>query len=164
MINHSFDWHNTYWGESGSKDSQRGYTWGMIKISPSIQLDEHELEFSFIRSSGPGGQNINKVSTAVQLQFNVRASPSLPEEVKQRLVRLAGKRLSNEGVLTIEARQFRTQERNRQVAQARLIRLIQVAAVPPKPRRKTRPSRASILRRLEAKRRRGEIKRMRHEA
>jgi ribosome-associated protein len=133
----------------------------VIEITPVIQIDEDELEFSFIRSSGPGGQNVNKVSTAVQLRFNVTESPSLPQEVKLRLVRLAGKRLSSEGILIIEARQFRSQEQNRQAALDRLVRLVRQAAEPPLRRRKTRPTQASILRRLASKRKRGERKRLR---
>jgi ribosome-associated protein len=133
----------------------------MIEITPSIQIDEQEIELVFIRSPGPGGQNVNKVSSTVQLRFNVRETPSLPVEVKQRLIKLAGKRLTSEGILIIEARQYRSQERNRQAAQQRLIRLIQQAVEPPKPRHKTKPTHASTLRRLESKRKRGEIKRMR---
>jgi ribosome-associated protein len=136
----------------------------MIEITPSIQIDEQELEFIFIRSTGPGGQNVNKVSTAVQLRFNVRASNSLSEEVKQRLVRLAGKRMTYEGMLIIEARQYRSQEQNRQAALERLVRLIQQALEPPKPRHRTRPTQAAIMRRLESKRKRGEIKRMRRDS
>jgi ribosome-associated protein len=136
----------------------------MIEITPSIQIDEQELDFVFIRSPGPGGQNVNKVSSAVQLRFNARESPALPQEVKQRLFKLAGRRLTSEGILIIEARQYRSQEQNRQAAKERLRRLIQQAAVPPKPRRKTRPTRASILLRLEAKRKRSKIKRMRRDA
>jgi len=136
----------------------------MIKITPSIQIDDEEIDLNFIRSPGPGGQNVNKVSSAVQLRFNVQRSPSLPQDVKQRLIKLAGKRLSSEGVLTIEARQYRSQDRNRQAALERLVRLIQQACNPPKPRHKTRPTRAAILRRLETKRKRSEIKRMRHDA
>ncbi len=135
----------------------------MIEITPTIQIDEQELEFDFTRSTGPGGQNVNKVSTAVQLRFDISASKSLPEQLKQRLGRLAGKRMTSEGILIIEARQYRSQERNRQAALERLIRLIQQAAEPPKPRRKTRPTRASILKRLETKRKRSEIKRSRRE-
>ncbi len=135
----------------------------MIEITPTIQIDEQELEFDFTRSTGPGGQNVNKVSTAVQLRFDLSASKSLPEQLKQRLGRLAGKRMTSEGILIIEARQYRSQERNRQAALERLIRLIQQAAEPPKPRRKTRPTRASILKRLETKRKRSEIKRSRRE-
>lgn len=136
----------------------------MIKITPSIQIDDEEIDLNFIRSPGPGGQNVNKVSSAVQLRFNVQRSPSLPQDVKQRLIKLAGKRLSSEGVLIIEARQFRSQDRNRQAALERLVRLIQQACNPPKPRHKTRPTQAAILRRLETKRKRSEIKRMRHDA
>lgn len=136
----------------------------MIEITPSIQIDEQEIEFAFIRSPGPGGQNVNKVSSAVQLRFNVRESPSLPEGVKQRLVRLAGKRMTSDGILIIEARQYRSQERNRQTAQERLIRLIQQVVEPPKPRHKTEPTHASIRRRLESKRKRSEIKHMRRDS
>src|SRR5512139_3601164 len=100
----------------------------MIEITPSIQIDEQEIDYDFIRSTGPGGQNVNKVSTAVQLRFNVNESAALPQEVKARLARLAGKRLTSEGILIIEARQYRSQERNRLAAQSRLIRLIQQAA------------------------------------
>lgn len=136
----------------------------MIKITPSIHINDEEIELNFIRSPGPGGQNVNKVSSAVQLRFNVQGSPSIPQDVKQRLIKLAGKRLSSEGVLIIEARQYRLQDRNRQAALERLVRLVQQACVPPKPRHKTRPSHAAILRRLETKRKRSEIKRMRHDA
>jgi ribosome-associated protein len=136
----------------------------MVKITPSIQINDEEIELNFIRSPGPGGQNVNKVSSAVQLRFNVQGSPSLPQDVKQRVIKLAGKRLSTEGVLIFEARQYRSQERNRQAALERLVRLILHASEPPKPRHKTRPTRAAILRRLETKRKRSEIKRMRRAA
>jgi ribosome-associated protein len=136
----------------------------MIEITPSIKLDEQEIEFVFIRSPGPGGQNVNKVSSSVQLRFNAQGSPSISTEVQQRLTRLAGRRMTSEGILIIEARQFRSQERNRQAALARLVRLIQQAAEPPKPRHKTSPTRTSVLRRLEAKRKRSETKRLRRDS
>jgi len=136
----------------------------MIDITPSIQIDEQEIEFVFIRSTGPGGQNVNKVSSAVQLRFNVQKSPSIPQEVKLRLVRLAGKRLTSDGVLIIEARQYRSQEQNRQAARERFVRLIRQATIPPKPRYKTKPTHASTLRRLETKRKRSEIKRLRRDS
>ncbi len=130
----------------------------MIHISQGIVIEEDELHFDFLRASGPGGQNVNKVSTAVRLRFNVYTSSSLPEDVRARLKGLAGKRLGEDGVLSIEARRFRTQEANRRDAVGRLVRLIQEAAEEPKARRKTRPPAASRLRRLEAKRRRGQAK------
>jgi ribosome-associated protein len=133
----------------------------MIYISPTIQLDEREIELDFVRSPGPGGQNVNKVSSAVQLRFDVQNSPSLPEDVRQRLAKLSGKRLTSDGILVLEAHQYRTQEQNRQVAIDRLVRLVQQASRPTRPRIKTRPSRAAIQRRLEAKRKRSEIKRQR---
>ncbi len=136
----------------------------MIEISPTLQLPEEEIQTVFVRSPGPGGQNVNKVSSAVQLRFNVWASPSLPDAVKQRLVRLAGRRLTSNGILIIEARQYRSQERNRQAAVERLVRLIRQALKPPKPRRRTQPTRASQIRRLETKRKHGENKRMRRES
>jgi ribosome-associated protein len=132
-----------------------------IKVTPLIAIPEEELHFDFVRASGPGGQNVNKVATAAQLRFDVRNSPSLPEEVRVRLERLAGRRMTEEGVLVIEASRFRSQEQNRQDALERLARLLRQAAVPPRRRRKTRPTLASKQKRLEEKRRRGEIKRLR---
>jgi ribosome-associated protein len=133
----------------------------MIKVTNSIYLDEDELQESFIRASGPGGQNVNKVESAVQLRFDVRNSPSLPEDVKERLERIAGKRLTNDGVLIITAQRFRMQERNREDAVNRLVELVRQATERPKPRRPTRPTLASKKRRLEAKGRRSEIKKWR---
>ena len=140
---------------------QGGYTYHMLEITPEIQLDDDEIQLAYIRAHGPGGQNINKVSTAVQLRFNVKASPSLPQEVKQRLVRLAGNRLTSEGILIIVSRQYRSQEQNRQAAFERLTRLVRQASQPLKPRHKTKPTRESVIRRLATKRKRSEIKRMR---
>jgi len=133
----------------------------MIRITDKIAIDAREIEESFIRASGPGGQNVNKLNTAVQLRFDVRASPSLPEPVRARLERLAGSRLTKDGVLVITAQRHRTQERNRDDALARLIDLIRRAAVPPTPRRPTRPTMAARARRLEGKKRRSGIKRLR---
>lgn len=134
----------------------------MIAIPPNIELDEAELEFSFIRASGPGGQNVNKVATAVQMRFDARRSPSLPNDVSIRLQKLAGSRLTGEGVIVITANRFRTQERNRADAVERLVELIARAAEPPPPpRKKTRPTRASKERRLGEKTRRGAVKAMR---
>ena len=132
----------------------------MIEISPTLSIDERELEFDYVRASGPGGQNVNKVSTAVQLRFDVRGS-SLPEEVKARLVKVAGKRVTSDGVLVIEAKSFRTQEKNKEDAIARFVALMRRSQERPKPRRKTRPTQRSVEKRLESKKRRGEIKRMR---
>jgi ribosome-associated protein len=133
----------------------------MIEISPTLHLDEEEVEYIPLRSSGPGGQNVNKVSTAIQLRFDVLGSASIPLEVKQRLVRLAGRRLTSDGVLIIKAQQYRTQEQNRQAALERLKHLILQASQPPRPRHRTKPSRSAILRRLESKRKRSDLKRMR---
>ena len=136
----------------------------MVEITPSIRLNEEELKLNFLRAPGPGGQNVNKVSSAVQLRFNVKASPSVPDGVKQRLARLAGRRITSDGILIIEARQYRTQEQNRQEAIERLRKLLIQASQEPKLRHKTRPGQAVRLRRLEAKHRRGIIKRMRRNA
>lgn len=133
----------------------------MIRITQDITLREAELKLDFVRSSGPGGQNVNKVATAVQLRFDALRSNSLPEEVRRRLIRIAGKRVNKEGVLLIDARRFRTQERNRQDAVERLIQWIRRAAEKPKKRIKTKPSAGSRERRLEGKRQRSETKRLR---
>lgn len=132
----------------------------MIQISPSIHIHESELHFDYIRASGPGGQNVNKVATAVQLRFDTRAS-SLPEEVKLRLTRIAGKRMTDDGILLIEAKQFRTQEKNREDAIQRFVELIRKATVKPKPRKKTKPTKTSKEKRLQSKKQRGEIKKNR---
>ncbi len=133
----------------------------MISITPTIAIDERELKEEFVRSSGPGGQNVNKVATAVQLRFDVANSPSIPNEVQLRLSRLAGKRMTEEGVLIIDARRFRTQERNRRDAVDRLVAIIRAASEKPKARRRTRPSQAAKKRRLDTKRQRGTIKKLR---
>ena len=132
-----------------------------IPITESISLDEDELSESFVLASGPGGQNVNKVSSAVQLRFDVAHSPSLPEDVRARLIALSGNRLTKDGVLVIVARSHRTQERNRAEARAKLTDLIIRAATPPKPRRATKPTAASKRRRLESKIARARIKRTR---
>ncbi|MDP1640940.1 MAG: alternative ribosome rescue aminoacyl-tRNA hydrolase ArfB [Phenylobacterium sp.] len=131
----------------------------LLKINETLAIEEDEISLRFVRASGPGGQNINKVSTAVELRFDVWNSPTLPEPVRARLARLAGRRLTQEGVLVLLAERFRTQERNRADAHDRLIELIRKAAEPPPPpRKKTRPTLASKKRRLESKTRRGAVK------
>ncbi len=131
----------------------------MIQVTRNIAIDEREIEQHFIRASGPGGQNVNKVATAVQIRFDVTHSRSLPDEVRRRLISLAGSRVTKGGILVIDARRYRTQERNRHDAIERLLMLIRAAAVRPKPRRKTKPTAGSKQRRLEAKRQRSELKR-----
>ena len=133
----------------------------MIPVTEHIALDEREIEESFVRASGPGGQNVNKVASAVQLRFDARRSPSLPNEVAVRLMKLAGRRMTQDGILVITAQRFRSQEQNRQDALDRLIELIRQAAVRPTPRRKTKPTLASKRRRLESKSRRSGIKSLR---
>src|SRR3954464_14543335 len=133
-----------------------------LEITPGLTLADNEIEERFVRASGPGGQNVNKVSTAVELRFDVRGSASLPDDVRYRLQRLAGRRLNQEGVLVLSAQRFRSQERNRQDALDRLIELIiRAAEPPPPPRKKTRPTLASKRRRVEGKVRRGQVKAMR---
>jgi ribosome-associated protein len=132
----------------------------MLRITDDIAISERELEERFIRASGPGGQNVNKVSTAVELRFDVRHA-SLPIAVRDRLVRLAGRRVTDEGVLVIRAERFRTQERNREDARARLVDLVRAALVAPKRRIKTRPPAGSRKRRIEGKKQRANVKRLR---
>jgi len=133
----------------------------VIRVTDHISIDEREIEESFVRSSGPGGQNVNKLATAVQLRFDVRGSPSLPAEVRARLERLAGTRVTRDGVLIIIAQRHRTQARNREDALERLVELISRAAVAPRLRRPTRPSAAARKRRVEAKKHRAGVKRLR---
>lgn len=132
-----------------------------IDITPTLSIDESELEITFVRSSGPGGQNVNKVATAAQLRFDAAHSHSLPPDVRARLISRAGSRVTREGVLIITARRFRTQERNRADAIERLLEMIRTAATPPKRRRKTKVSRAAKVQRVETKRRRSATKRLR---
>jgi ribosome-associated protein len=132
----------------------------MLEITPTFSIDERELHFDFIRSAGPGGQNVNKVATAVQLRFDVSAS-ALPQAAKARLLAIAGHRATSEGRLLIEARRFRTQEQNREDATQRFIELVRKALIPPKPRKKTRPSAQAKEKRIKAKKIKGEVKRMR---
>ena len=134
---------------------------GRIPVTRDIAISEDELEEQFVLASGPGGQNVNKVASAVQLRFDVARSPSLPFMVRQRLMALAGHRLTKDGVLVIVARRFREQERNRADARSRLIALIREAATPPKPRRPTKPTKASKERRIEGKKNRSRLKQTR---
>jgi ribosome-associated protein len=140
------------WGQGDTENAS------LIQITNTTALDETELHETFIRASGPGGQNVNKVTTAVQLRFHVRHSPSLPDDVRARLIRIAGKRVNTEGVIVIEASRFRAQEQNRADARARSIALIPQAAILPKTRRKTKPLRAAKERRLDGKKRRSAVK------
>jgi ribosome-associated protein len=133
----------------------------MVQITPNLSIPDDELTCTFVRASGPGGQNVNKVATAVQLRFDVCNSPSLTEKVKARLVRLAGSKMTHGGVLIIEAKRYRAQERNRSDAELRLVALIQKALVNPKRRRATKPTAESQARRVESKKRKGKIKRLR---
>jgi ribosome-associated protein len=133
----------------------------MIEITPNLHLSDDEVQMDYVRASGPGGQNVNKVSTSVHLRFDVRASPSLQPDVKERLIKLAGNRVTDEGVLLIEARQYRTQEQNRYDAIQRLVQLVRAALVRPKIRRPTRPTATAKAARVGAKKRHGEIKRTR---
>ncbi len=133
----------------------------MLIVAPGIAIDESEIEEKFVRSSGPGGQNVNKVATSVQLRFDVRRSPSLTGQIRRRLAQIAAGRISADGILIIEAREFRTQEQNRQAARERLVALLRRAAQAPRVRRPTRPSLAAKAARTDQKRRRGRVKRLR---
>ena len=133
----------------------------MLRITPSLALNEAEVQLEFVRASGPGGQNVNKVATAVQLRFDAAHSPSLPEDVRARLLRLSGLQITAAGVLVIDARRYRTQARNREDALERLVAVLRRAAVPPTPRTATRVPRGVKEQRLEAKRRQGQIKKLR---
>lgn len=135
----------------------------MIEITPALSIDERELQFDYVRASGPGGQNVNKVATAVQLRFDIPNSPSLASDTKGRLLRLSGNRVNADGVLLIEAKRFRTQEANREDAIRRLAELIRKASVRPKKRLKTRPTLSSQEKRLKQKKQRGDVKKIRQD-
>lgn len=136
----------------------------MLEITPSTQIDERELQLEYIRASGPGGQNVNKVATAVQLRFDITHSPSLASDTKGRLIRLAGKRANADGVLIIEAKRFRSQERNREDAIERFAELVRKSLIKPQKRIKTKPTRASSQKRLNTKKIKGRIKTMRRKS
>jgi ribosome-associated protein len=133
----------------------------MIEVSPTVTIDENEIQYEFVRASGPGGQNVNKVASSVQLRFDIRNSPSLDADVKERLIKLAGSRVTEEGVLIIEAKKYRTQEQNRTDATRRLITWIQKALEKPKQRKATRPSVTAKAARVSDKKKHGELKRIR---
>lgn len=135
----------------------------MLQITSSIQVDERELQFEHVRASGPGGQNINKVATGIQLRFDLSNSPSLASDLKGRLIRLAGKRVNADGVLVIQAKRFRTQEANREDAVKRFVELVQRASVKPKKRLGTKPTKASLEKRLKEKKQRGKVKKIRQD-
>jgi ribosome-associated protein len=145
-------------GTPGRRDRKGGQAMAEIAVAPGLTIDERDLDFQFVRASGPGGQNVNKVATAAQLRFD---TSGLPEAVRRRLPAIAGRRLTEDGVLVIDARRFRTQLRNRADAVERLVELLRRATVAPKYRRPTRPSRAAKAKRVETKKKRGATKALR---